>query len=491
MAMFRSLAFTWYGVIASAAALHGCVGQASTDSGVPDSACTPSTFYADADGDGYGDSGASSSACSPPPGVVANGEDCDDADAGILPGGVEICGDGEDQDCDGIDVECARVVVLSMPNYLVGATESEGIGDAIAAVNDGSAIAVSGDYLRLWAGPVDGEQRIDAAPLAWESGYAIAAVGPPNTMAVRNYDALVLYDERSEEPYLSDTFRGNGSFANSGSSVAPTTLEVGDLTGEGIPDLAYSWHWPDNENPDHSAQTLLVVSSDRTGDLGDGDEAVRIDGVGRSLAIVGDTDGDGVDDLLASSGYDHEWYLFRGPLAGTVPSDAADVVARLDDAVVAEAIGDADGDGLGDVAFTISNVDAPTPIYGLVGSNPFGNPVAEFNSYSLPIWGGFDVNGDGWNDVILSWLEWESSSERTTGVWLVPGPFAGVMDVENDGRMLLTGANSAQSVAATDLDGDGAMEMAIGLPCFAEEALGANADCRGAVFILSQDQMDL
>ena len=59
------------------------------------------TWYADADGDGYGDAGATTTSCDlPPEGYVADATDCDDADAGIHPDASEWC-DGIDNDCDG------------------------------------------------------------------------------------------------------------------------------------------------------------------------------------------------------------------------------------------------------------------------------------------------------------------------------------------------------------------------------------------------------
>jgi hypothetical protein len=59
-----------------------------------------STFYQDADGDGYGNPGATTEACSAPDGYVTDNTDCDDADASVNPGATEIC-DGVDNDCDG------------------------------------------------------------------------------------------------------------------------------------------------------------------------------------------------------------------------------------------------------------------------------------------------------------------------------------------------------------------------------------------------------
>jgi len=59
-----------------------------------------STWYADGDGDGFGDAGSSSEACSAPSGAVADASDCDDGDAAINPGADELC-DSVDNDCDG------------------------------------------------------------------------------------------------------------------------------------------------------------------------------------------------------------------------------------------------------------------------------------------------------------------------------------------------------------------------------------------------------
>ncbi len=56
-------------------------------------------FYADNDGDGYGDLSQTTQACTAPPGYVSDHTDCRDDDVQIHPGAEEVC-NGSDDDCD-------------------------------------------------------------------------------------------------------------------------------------------------------------------------------------------------------------------------------------------------------------------------------------------------------------------------------------------------------------------------------------------------------
>ena len=58
------------------------------------------TYYADADGDNYGDADSSVSAATAPPGYVANSGDCDDSNNEVNPAASEIC-NGTDDNCNG------------------------------------------------------------------------------------------------------------------------------------------------------------------------------------------------------------------------------------------------------------------------------------------------------------------------------------------------------------------------------------------------------
>jgi hypothetical protein len=85
------------------------------------------SWYADDDGDGFGDFFSVSVTCDPPPGAVPNPTDCDDQDDTRFPGAPELC-DGLDNDCDfAVDED-----QIDQPWYRDA--DADGFGDASTAV---------------------------------------------------------------------------------------------------------------------------------------------------------------------------------------------------------------------------------------------------------------------------------------------------------------------------------------------------------------------
>ena len=94
-----------------------------------------STFYADGDGDGYGNAEVSIEACEAPAGFLTDQSDCDDVHASANPGAQEIC-DDIDNDCDTLVDSDDDTVDASTGRTFYRDLDEDGYGDDLYVVTD-------------------------------------------------------------------------------------------------------------------------------------------------------------------------------------------------------------------------------------------------------------------------------------------------------------------------------------------------------------------
>ena len=128
-----------------------------------DSAADASTWYLDADADGYGDAAASDVSCSAAAGYLADDTDCNDGDSAIYPGATEVC-DGQDNDCDGtVDEDDAT----DAPTWYRDA-DSDDFGDASTATR---ACAAPEDHVSDSTDCDDGLEFVYPGAPEWCDGH--------------------------------------------------------------------------------------------------------------------------------------------------------------------------------------------------------------------------------------------------------------------------------------------------------------------------------
>lgn len=107
---------------------QGCTAQSDA---VQVTVTQATTWYRDADNDGYGTSNTTMLACTKPVGYVALSGDCNDGNSSVNPGKAEICGNNIDDNCDGqIDEGCNNKALLSIGD----ATLTEGAASVTLTV---------------------------------------------------------------------------------------------------------------------------------------------------------------------------------------------------------------------------------------------------------------------------------------------------------------------------------------------------------------------
>jgi len=399
------------------------------------------TWYADADGDGYGDPDTSEDACEVPSGHVADASDCHDDDSTAWPGSTETetPADGVDQDCDGIDactdLNCDGLPDLVLPNYH---SETSYWGDTIIYYGDGAGFS-SGDVDTL------------TTTAAWE--------GVAEDLDGDGYLELIFAQVYDDSSYEIDSYIYWGSvtgYSSADLTELPTSgavdVLVDDVDEDGWTDLVFSSYYSEVSGYSTSAYVYYGSSTGySTADRG------TFGVTGSRNSHAGDFDGDGYRDLVFSSYYGSSYatsaYVYWGSARGLSASSYTALPVTGATEVETE---DLDSDGYPELIFACYN-DGDYLTDSLVywgASTGYSSGAVT----ALPTEGAFsvevgDLDVDGYPDLVFGGVYDGSSYQGNTAI------FYGSVTGYSSADTVVLDTNAAYFPELADLDDDGYPEL--------------------------------
>ena len=494
---------------------------------------TYGTWYADADGDGYGDGATGEATCTPESGRVLDGTDCDDGDAAVHPGAEEAC-DLDDDDCDGrADLGVVQVWHTDtdgdgyghMYNVLETCAPPDGYVLDGSDCRPGDAEAYPGAAERCNDDDDDCDGEADEDFERDGDGVLSDACGGDDC---DDLDASVFpgqvevcedgVDNDCDGRDLNCGFGGTLPLADAGGKVyagapnydAGRLVEVADMDGDGVDDIVIATMYANSYSGGAYVVPGPVAGSSTLAAAGWFVEGTRSTyAAGRSMG-VGDVDGDGVNDLAvgAPDGTDKEWIVL-GPI--DADSDLTDAEITFVGVANTEAghgsdIADVNGDGIDDAVIgayedTAGGYASGTVYieYGPLSAGTYtlrtdadarliGDAVSAYAGRYVRAGG--DLDGDGIGDILATAPYASTSGPYSGTAYIVYGGVTGDLDLSlADGRLYGESPNdyAGEELAMGDVDGDGLADVIVG----SYDTAGRNAGAAYVVFGPAAGDADL
>lgn len=464
------------------------------------SASDADTYYLDSDGDTFGGQDSMRS-CVPVDGYVLRSGDCDDGNANVNPDAEEICRDHIDNNCDASPNTCGITGEITETTYLGAERDvssittcdlnADGVEDLV--VGDADLIPYHHGKVEVFFGPIaqgmDLSTAVPNASVVSESATGdMALVGMAldcgsDATGDGSADLLIGAPRVNDADSLVLLF--NGADLGVNQEIWDAAWLVTDRTGKSF---GYEVRLGPHLNNDAFADVLISSwDGEILAAMGPLDgpklysDLVQLDsqavGFGSSIDFCGDSDGDGIDEVVVGDsgqpgGFGGGAHFFSG--VGPFPFPIAQAITvTLNDEGVAGAAhtvlasDDLSGDGHPDLVVSAPWASFDDATRGRVflvedsGESLFLGPGEEmFTTERLDdtLRGVYlttgDVNGDGAEDLLVG-----ARIEDHAGVYIVYGP-VGVTDAI-DAVLISDSVEVFRGLEATDLDGDGFDEVIV------------------------------